>query len=148
MIWFVHTPLQYEIVCLQKARKGCSVRPNSLRATNHKPENVLLARLLSLQAREKIGDMQKPVRKQDSIVSAVAKRLPPFKGTHVDSDFITGRISCWQGHLQRISPFLQYGEKVWWKYENNGFRLFQSDMDSESQPQGPKSFFSSTAGRS
>ena len=65
--------------------------------------------------------MQQSIRKQDSIVSAVAKRLPPFEGTFIDSDFIARRISSWQAHLQRISTFFQYGENVWWKYENNGY---------------------------
>ena len=106
-----------------KVRKGCSVK------LSRKPENVL--------PREKMGDTQQLIRKQDSIVSSAAKRLPPFEGTFVESDFIARRIPSWQAHLQRISMFLQYGENVWWKYENNGYRFFDSDSDRESQPQGP-----------
>ncbi len=109
----------------------------SLSATNRKPENVLPAILLCLEAREKLRDMQQSIRKQDSIVSAVAKRFPPFEGTFITSDFIAKRLPSWQAHLQRISTFLQYGENVWWKYENTGYRFFDSDMDSENQMQGP-----------
>ena len=139
----VHAPLQYEAVCLRSTnaesqeRLFSQAKHISLRATNRKPENVLPTILLSLQARGKMGDTQQSVRKQDSIVSSAAKRLPPFEGTFVESDFIARRIPSWQAHLQRISMFLQYGENVWWKYENNGYRFFDSDSDRESQPQGP-----------
>ena len=95
----VHAPCQYEMVCLRSTNAESQeslfsqAKHVSLRATNCKPENVLPTILLSLQTREKLGDMQQSIRKQDSIVSAVAKRLPPFEGTFVDSDFITRRIS-------------------------------------------------------
>ena len=81
--------------------------------------------------------MQKSLRKQDTIVPSVAKKLPPFQGTFVDSNFIAKRIPSWQAHLQRISPFLQHGENVWWKSERNGYRFFDSDSDAEHHPQGP-----------
>ena len=55
----------------------------------------------------------------------------------MDSNFIAKRIPSWQAHLQRISPFLQHGENVWWKSEGNGYRFFDSDLDAESHPRGP-----------
>ena len=51
-----------------------------------------------------MGDMHQFLRKQDSIVSAVAKRLSPCEGTYIDSDFIAER----QAHLQRISTFFNH----------------------------------------
>ena len=132
-----HALLQYEMVCLRSTnaesqeRLFSQAKHISLKATNRKPDNVLPTILLSLQAREKMGIMHQSVRKQDSIVSAVAKKLPPFEGTYMDSDFIAERISSWQAHLQRISNFLQYRENVWWKYEKSGYRFLDSDMDSE-----------------
>ena len=125
----VHAPNQYEMVCLRSTnaesqeRLFSQAKHISLRATSRKPENVLPTILLSLQAREKLGDMQQSIRKQDSIVSAVAKKLPPFEGTFVDAGFISRRIQSWQGHLQRISTYLQHRENVWWKRENNGFSI-------------------------
>ena len=139
----VHAPLQYENVFLRSTnaesqeRLFSQAKHISLRATNRKTENVLPTILLSLQAREKIGDIEQYVRKQDSIVSSVGKRLPPFEGTFVDSDFIARRIPSWQAHLQRISKFVRYGENVWWKYEKNGYRFLDADLDSDKQPQGP-----------
>ena len=83
----VHAPLQYEIVCLRltnaesQERLFSQAKRISLRATSCKPENVLSTILLSLQAREKTGDMQKSLRKQDTIdnVSSVAKGSLLFK---------------------------------------------------------------------
>ena len=90
----VHLPYQYEMVRLRSTnaesqeRLFSQAKHVSHRATNRKLENVLPTILLSLQAREKLRDMQQSIRRQDSIVPAVAKRLPPFEGTFVDSDFI------------------------------------------------------------
>ena len=92
--------------------------------------------------------MQQSLRKQDTIVSSVAKKLPPFKGTFVDSSFVVKRSPSWQTHLQRISPFLQHGENVWWKSEGKGYQFFDSDLDAES-PTGSKyaSFLTGSAYR-
>ncbi len=47
------------------------------------------------------------------------------------------RIQSWQAHLQRISPYLQQGEGVWWKGEAESYKFFDSDHDCNYRPEGP-----------
>ena len=108
----VHAPPQYEVVCLRSTnaesqeRLFSQAKHISLRATNRKPENVLPTILLSLQTRQKNNEAQQSVQKQETIVSSVAKSLPPYPGTTITKSFIQARTHSWQAHMQRISPFL------------------------------------------
>ena len=43
----------------------------------------------------------------------------------------------WQAHLQRISPYLQHGEGVWWKAIDGGYQFLDSDKDAATHPCGP-----------
>lgn len=104
-----------------------------MKATNRKPENVLPTILLSMQAKQK---MDTPQQDQESMVSAVASKVPNFKGTTIQKSFVASRLHSWQAHLQRISPFLQYGEGVWWK-QGNTYQFLDADEDPDNKPEGP-----------
>ena len=141
----VHAPPQYEVVCLRsinaesQERLFSQAKHISLRATSRKPENVLPAILLSLQARQKSNETQQSVQKQETIVSSVAKSLPPYQGTTITKSFIQARTHSWQAHMQRISPFLVCGENVWWAQteDMSGYKFFDSDHDEENRSVGP-----------
>ena len=62
-------------------------------------------------------------------VSHVAKHLPKFGRTRVDTSFIQDRKDSWQAHLVRISPFLVAGE-VWWNETEGGYEFFDGEDDS------------------
>jgi len=121
----VHSPQQYEIVCLRSTnaesqeRLFSQAKHISLRATNRKPETVLPTILLSMQAREKVTATKQHLQKQESIVTTAASRLPRYKRTKVSREFIQQRQPSWQAHLYRISPYLVHGEGVWWKNEQD-----------------------------
>ena len=135
----VHAPPQYQLVCLRSTnsesqeRLFSQAKHISMRATNRKPENVLPTILLSMQAKQK---MDTPQRDQESMVSAVASKVPKFKGTTIQKAFVASRLHSWQAHLQRISPFLQYGEGVWWK-QGNAYQFLDADGDPDNKPEGP-----------
>ena len=133
----VHAPPQYEVVCLRsinaesQERLFSQAKHISLRATSRKPENVLPAILLSLQARQKSNETQQSVQKQETIVSSVAKSLSPYQGTTITKSFIQARTHSWQAHMQRISPFLVCGENVWWAQTEDvsGYSFFCHDEE-------------------
>lgn len=142
----VHAPLQYQMVCLRSTNAESSeqlfsqIKHISERATNRKPENVLTSILLSMQAKEEtgFGSTLTSLKKQDSLVTEVAKKVPLYNGTFVSKDFIQSRMSSWQAHLQRISPYLQYGEGIWWIAVNDGYQFLDADKDPSNQLNGPK----------
>ena len=111
------------------------VKHVSMRATNRKPDNVLTTVLLSMQAKEIIKTG--PNTTQDSIVPRLSKQVPPYKGTYVPKSFVNSRIQNWQAHLERISPYLEHGEGVWWQAAEGGHTFFDSDGDSEYNSHGP-----------
>ena len=101
----VHAPPQYELACLRSTnaesqeRLFSQAKHISLRATNREPENVLPTILLSLQARQRSGEVQQSLKKQETIVSSIAKNLPPFQGTKISKRFVLARKHSWQAHL-------------------------------------------------
>ena len=40
-------------------------------------------------------------------------------------------INSWQGHLQRISPYLVQGEGVWWRQTEDAYEFFDADSNIE-----------------
>lgn len=78
-----------------------------------------------------------PNTTQDSIVSRVSKQVPPYEGTYVSKSFVNSHIQSWQAHLERISPYLEHGEGVWWQAAEGGYTFFDSDGDSEYNSHGP-----------
>jgi hypothetical protein len=60
----------------------------------------------------------------ETMVSKVAKKVPTYRGTEISKSFIQCRLQSWQAHLERISPYLEFGEGVWWKAEGDGYVFF------------------------
>ncbi len=139
----VHAPPQYELVSLRSTnsesqeRLFSQAKHISLRATNRKPENVLPTILLSMQAKQKAQTHSDSLKQQESMVSAISVKVPKFKGTRFSKGFVSQRIQSWQAHLQRISPYLQQGEGVWWKEEAESYKFLDSDHDCNYRPEGP-----------
>lgn len=131
----VHAPPQYQLVCLRSTNSESQERLFSqakhigMKATNRKPENVLPTILLSMQAKQK---MDTPQQDQESMVSAVASKVPNFKGTTIQKSFVASRLHSWQAHLH----LLQYGEGVWWK-QGNTYQFLDADEDPDNKPEGP-----------
>ena len=69
------------------------------------------------------------VEKANTQVASTAKHLPSLPGTTIKKSFIKYRVSSWQLHLQRISPFLTGGEGMWWNFTENGFHFLDGDDD-------------------
>lgn len=109
----------------------------SQRATNRKPENVVPTVLLSLQARQKSGEVQRSLKKQETVVSSISRSLLPFQGTKISKSFLNTRKQSWQAHMHRISPFLVLGENIWWQQTETEYQFFDSDTDPEYWSEGP-----------
>ena len=141
----VHAPPQYQIVSLRSTntesteRQFSQVKHIGLKATNRKPENVLTAVLLGMQAKEMTGATSTiaSLQKQATMVTEVAKKVPKYRGTVVSQEYIKTRLASWQAHLQRISLYLQVGEGIWWEYVDRGYTFLDSDTGRSEHPQGP-----------
>ena len=142
----VHAPAIYQQVCLRSTNTESQehlfsqAKHIGLKATNRKTENVLPTILVSMQARQNLGDCQHSIRKQDTMVSTAASKLSSYKGTYISNAFITSRLSSWQAHLIRISSYLKHGEDIWWKREQHGVKFLDSANDPSIQSVGPKLF--------
>lgn len=108
-----------------------------LKATSHKPENVLPTILICMQARQKIGDCQQSIHKQDSMVSDAAPKTGKYRGTFITNKFILNRVASWQAHLMRISSYLKHREGVWWQKKDGGFQFNDGADDLDFHPTGP-----------
>ena len=71
----------------------------SQRATNQKSENVVPTIFLSLQARQKSGEVQQSLKKQETVVSSISRSLLPFQVPKFQNVFYTqgnkaGKHTC------------------------------------------------------
>ncbi len=66
----------------------------------------------------------------------VAAKVSPYNGTSITSEFISSRSSSWQGHLERISCYLE-GEGIWWSKNDASFVFFDGDVDPDYHSEGP-----------
>ena len=134
--------MQYQMVCLRSTnaesteRLFSQIKHTSQRATNRKPDNELTTILLSLQAKEETGTgtTVTSIQKQETMVSEVAKNVPPYNGTYISTDC---RMPSWQAHLERISTYLRMGEGVWWDKKDSGYQFRDADTDPPTQAEGP-----------
>ena len=95
---------------------------------NRKPENIVPNSLLRLQAKQKRKDMHTSLHTAYSKISKEAKgiRLHTSLNTVITHDFVKSRISSWQGHLERISTYLEQGE-IWWTNTGTAYKFFDGD---------------------
>jgi len=139
----VHSPPQYEIVCLRSVntenqeRMFQQMKQTAVRTTNRHPGNVVSSILLHLQAKQLAGQLSQSLEHGESRVKKASVGVPPFSGTVVSRDFVRSRSSSWQAHLERISSFLVCGEGLWWQKTQDGFRFFDGDSDPSFRTQGP-----------
>ena len=91
-----------------------------------------------MQAWQSLGDCQRSIQKQDSMVSTAVSKLSSYTGTYISHTFISHHPSNWQAHLMRISSYLKHGKGIWWKSEERGIRFLDSANDPAYQSLGPK----------
>ena len=139
----VHAPLQYEIVCLKSVntenqeRLFQQAKSIASKCSNRKPDNVISAVILRLQARAISGKLSNIYEKVESRVGSVAsKSATSYFGTTVSKTFIKERPQSWQAHLSRISSFIVH-EQIWWKEEPDNFVFLDGDNDPDYRDEGP-----------
>ncbi len=140
----VHGPPQYEIMSLKSANSEHEERlfgqaKNMVHtATNRKPTTVIPNILLRLQAKQKRGDMYKAYNDTSSRVSKEAKAMGvTTHNTTIPGSFLSGRMSSWQAHLERISTFLLRGKGTWWTSSGDAYEFLDGSEEIESRPEGP-----------
>lgn len=105
----MHCPIRYEIVCLRSVntedqeRIFQQAKSIARSATNRKPENVIPAIMVRLQAKQLNGKLSSTLAASETEVKKVVKHVPPFEGTTVAKSFIDRQSNSWQAHLERIS---------------------------------------------
>ena len=130
----VHAPAQFQLMSLKSCnaeheeRLFGQAKDIATATSNRKPENIVPNILLRLQAKQKRKDMYTSLHTAYSKISKEAKGIRQLisKNTSIKHDFIKSRISSWQGHLQRISTYLEHGE-TWWKKTETAFEFFDGE---------------------
>ena len=113
-----HAPCIFKEICLRSTNAESQERlfslakHISLKATSHKPENVLPTILLCMQARQNTGDCLQSICQQDSMVSRVASHVDRYNGTCISKTFLSSRLTSWQAHLMHINSFLKHGKGI------------------------------------
>ena len=140
----VHAPPQYEIMCLKSANSEHEERlfgqaKNMVHAaTNRQPTTVVPNILLRLQAKQRRGDMYKAYLESSSRISKAAREMGGIAhNTTIPGSFLTSRMSSWQAHCVRISPFLLRGKGTWWKTSDDGYEFLDGSTEPEARPEGP-----------
>ena len=113
----MHAPTQFEIVNLKatntehEERLFGQAKDLAQRATNRQPSTVVPQILLRIQAKQKSGSLYNTYYQSISRVSKAMEELNKpgtlSQNTLIRTDFLTSRMSSWQQHLLRISPFLR-----------------------------------------
>lgn len=142
----VHSPVQYEVVCLRSVntenqeRIFQQAKTIARCTTNRKPENVIPSIMLRLQAKQLNGKLSSTFEAAETEVRKVAKNVPEFERTCISSSFINSRSYSWQAHVERISHYLVLGEGKWWQKNesSDSFTFFDGDRDPDSLIEGPE----------
>ena len=90
-----------------------------------------------MQARQKAGNCQESLHRQESMVSQAASKIEKYRGTFITETFILERLSSWQAHMMRISGYLKQGEGAWWERSENGFLFHDGEDDPDFCSSGP-----------
>ena len=129
-----HAPTQYELASLRSLNTENQewlfgqARAIADACTNHHAENIIPQVMIRLQAKQEQRTALISTEKANTQVASAAKHLPSFPGTTIKKSFIKYRVSSWQLHLQRISPFLTGGEGMWWNF-TDVFHFLDGDDD-------------------
>ena len=105
-------------------------------STNRHPTTVIPNILLRLQARQKKGTLHAQ-RDTSSRISKENKEIQnTATNTTIPRRFLLSRMSSWQAHLIRISPFLSQGKDVWWQEKEDGYEFLDGSQAQECQAAG------------
>ena len=139
----LHAPPQYEIMCMKSANSEHEERlfgqaKNMVQtSTNRHPTTVIPNILLRLQARQKKGTLYAQ-RDTSSRISKENKEMQnTATNTTIPRSFLLSRMSSWQAHLIRISPFLSQGKDVWWQEKEDGYEFLDGSQAQECHAAGP-----------
>lgn len=140
----LHAPPQFEIMSMRSSNSEHEERlfgqaKNMVHmATNCQPVTIIPNILLRLQARQKKGDLHKAHK---NLSSRISKQFETMKNTSLNSTvsdtFLSSRLSSWQSHLVRISPFLVQGRDVWWHKTTDGYEFCDGNGEHDTRPLGP-----------
>ena len=132
----IHCPVQHELVCSRSTNTESEERifksaEASAKCTDRKPENMLPGILKRLQCKrnDKTTDPLRSLQQEHSKISQSARKLPPYKGTVITTEFVRTRKCAFQEHLQRIGHFMVQGEGVWWHRMSDGSVQFHDSAD-------------------
>jgi hypothetical protein len=115
------------------------------RASNRQPTTVIPNVLLRLQAKQKRGDIFKSYKTSSGRVAKEVQQLGEcVPNTTISKDFLTSRMSSWQAHIQRVSPFLLLGKGVWWRSTESGYEFLDGTEENERQEGPPLHHFRDT----
>ncbi len=147
----MHAPTQFEIVNLKatntehEERLFGQAKDLAQRATNRQPSTVVPQILLRIQAKQKSGSLYNTYYQSISRVSKAMEELNKpgtlSQNTLIRTDFLTSRMSSWQQHLLRISPFLKSGPGVWWHSVQGGYIFHDSSEAPNNRDEGSHIFF-------
>ena len=94
--------------------------------------------LLRLQAKRQTGQVYQTFYEESGRVAKAASELQQTKcNTVIPTSFLVGRLSSWQAHLTRISPYLILGCNVWWKCTSLGYEFLHGSEESADRHEGP-----------
>ena len=75
------------------------------------------------------------------ITSRISKEIEEMGGstmnTVIPMNFLTSRMSSWQAHLQRLSPYFLPGKGVWWQTTEEGYKFLDGTAEPAERCEGP-----------
>ena len=126
--------VQHEILCCRFTNTESKVRifksaESAAKCTDRKPDNTLPVVLKQLRCKRSSKVNHHSLRQVNSRIALSAAKLPPFKGTLFQADFVQRRVYLYQAHFQRIGHFLVLGEGVCWHTNSDGSFHFHDGYD-------------------
>ena len=106
-------------------------------STNRHPTTVIPNILLRLQARQKKGTLHAQRDTSNRISKENKEMQNTATNTTIPRSFLLSRMSSWQAHLIRISPFLSQGKDVWWQEKEDGYEFLDGSQAQECHAAGP-----------
>lgn len=108
------------------------------RTTNRKPGYIIENCIIRFQAQQNDDNRSDSFKKQDSVISKEARRLPNRPRTIFTSEFLMSHKFLVQLHLERIADFMLPGKNVWWHFDEDDDVIFHDGPnDPEFRIEGP-----------